>query len=62
MTQPRGNPEIAKYHFQTKRKEPCTAHISLRVPPSLEAKLKEQENWQEFVRQTLAEKLELESA
>ncbi len=58
MTQPRGNPEIAKYHFQTERKEPCTAHISLRVPPSLKAKLKAQENWQEFVRQAIAEKLQ----
>ena len=43
--------------FTTDRDESCTAHISLRVPPSLKAKLKEKENWQEFVRQAIAEKL-----
>ena len=48
--------------FTTDREESCTAHISLRIPPSLKAKLKEKENWQEFVRQTLLEKLEAESA
>ena len=48
--------------FTTDREEPCTAHISLRIPPSLKAKLKKKDNWQEFVRQTLQKALELESA
>ena len=48
--------------FTTDREESCTAHISLRIPPSLKAKLKEKENWQEFVRETLQKALDLESA
>ncbi len=48
--------------YTTDRKESCTAQLNLRVPPSLSAKIKERENWQEFVRQTLLEKLEAESA
>ena len=62
MAKPRGNPEVSKYHFKTDRKEPCTAQLNLRVQPSLLEKIKQQENWQEFVRQTLAEKLEIKSA
>ena len=48
--------------YTTDRKESCTAQLNLRVPPSLIAKIKEKDNWQEFVRQTLAEKIETESA
>ncbi len=48
--------------FTTDRKESCTAQISVRIPPSLKAKLSQKENWQEFVRQTLQKALELESA
>ena len=63
MPNPKGNPEsLAEYKFKTSRKEACTAQLNLRVPPSLIAKIKEQENWQEFVRQTLQKALELESA
>ena len=49
-------------HFTTDREESCTAQISVRIPPSLKAKLQKKDNWQEFVRQTLLEKLEAESA
>ena len=48
--------------YTTDRKESCTAQLNLRVPPSLIAKIKEKDNWQEFVRQTLTEKIEAESA
>ena len=52
------NPEKAKpTQFTTTRKEACTASLNVRVPPSLLAKIKEQENWQEFVRKTLSENL-----
>lgn len=54
------NPPIENY-FKTDRKESCTAQLNLRVPPSLLEKIKEQENWQEFVRSALAEKLEVKS-
>ncbi len=63
MPNPKGHPEsLVEYKFTTNRKEPCTAQLNLRVPPSLIAKIKEKENWQDFVRQTLQKALELESA
>ena len=49
--------QIKAYTFTTERKESCTAQLNLRVPPSLLARIKEQENWQEFVRKTLSENL-----
>ena len=49
---------IKEYQFTTDRPESCTAHLSLRITPSLKAKLKEQENWQELVRQAIAKALE----
>ncbi|MDJ0531659.1 MAG: hypothetical protein QNJ70_04040 [Xenococcaceae cyanobacterium MO_207.B15] len=55
MKRGRGNPEAEKYHFKTDRPEACTAQISIRIPPSLKAKLKDIDNWQELVRQTLEE-------
>ena len=48
--------------FTTDRKESCTVQMNVKMPPSLIAKIKEKDNWQEFVRQTLLEKLEAESA
>ena len=54
------NPPIEN-RFKTDRQESCTAQLNLRVPPSLLEKIKEQENWQEFVRSALAEKLEVKS-
>ncbi len=48
--------------FTTDKEESCTAQMNVRVPPSLIAKIKQKDNWQEFVRQTLLEKLEAESA
>ena len=54
------NPSIEN-RFKTDREESCTAQLNLRVPPSMLAKIKERENWQEFVRRTLAEKLEAQS-
>lgn len=53
MSNIKGNPNIKKYGFKTDRPEPLTAKLSMRVTDSLLAKLKEKENWQEFVRETL---------
>ena len=47
--------------FKTDREESCTAQMNVKVPASLLAKLKKREHWQEFVGQTLLEKLEAES-
>lgn len=47
--------------FTTDKEESCTAQMNIRVPPSLIAKIKQKENWQEFVRQTLQKALETES-
>ena len=56
------NPKIENLRpFTTDREESCTAQMNVRVPPSLIAKIKQKENWQEFVRQTLKEALESES-
>ncbi len=48
--------------FKTDREESCTAQMNVKMPPSLLAKVKKREHWQEFVRQTLQKALELESA
>jgi hypothetical protein len=64
MSNPKGNPNIKEYGFKTDRLEPLTAKLSMRVTDSMLTKLKEKENWQEFVRETLANALqdELQSA
>ena len=58
MSNPTGNPNIKNYGFKTDRVEPLTAKLSMRVTNSMLAKLKEQENWQELVREAIAEKLQ----
>ena len=63
MPNPKGHPEsLENYKFQTTRKEACTAQISVRVPPSLKAKLKDVDNWQEGVREYLQKIVEPKSA
>lgn len=57
MSRPGGNPDFSKYQFSTERVESCTAKLSVRIQPSLLAKLQEQENWQDFVREAIASKL-----
>ncbi len=56
MSRPGGNPDLEKYQFQQKYDwdEPCTAKMTLRLPPSQYAKLKEIDNWQEKVRGAIA--------
>ncbi len=53
---PNPNPS-PKTRFTTDRPEPLIAKLQVRVPVSLKEKVYEQENWQEFVRQAIAEKL-----
>ncbi len=58
MSNPKGNQDIKKYGFKTDRAEPLTAKLSMRVTDSMLAQLKERENWQELVREAIAEKLQ----
>ena len=60
MSRPGGNPDLVKYQFKTDRSEPCTAKLTLRVPPSQYAELKKLPNWQEKVRGAIAELIEEE--
>lgn len=55
---PGGNPDIKKYGFKTDRDEPLRELLQIRVATSMKQQLKQQDNWQEFVRQAIAEKLE----
>ena len=55
---PGGNPDFGnKYAFQTERDEPLTENVSLRISASMKSQLKQKKNWQEIVRQAIAEKL-----
>lgn len=57
---PGGNPDFGtKYAFTTTREEPLTENVSIRVSATMKSQLKKQKNWQELVRQAIAEKLEL---
>lgn len=59
---PGGNPSLVAYQFTTDRDEPLTAKITIRLAPSMLEKLKELDNYREFIRQAVTEKLEKESA
>lgn len=54
---PGGNPDIKQYGFKSDRDEPLRSRLQLRVPDSMKQQLEQQDNWQEFVRQAIAEKL-----
>ena len=53
---PGGNPEISKYSFKQKYDwdEPCSAKMTLRLPPSLYEQIRQIPDWQEEVRQAIA--------
>ncbi len=53
---PGGNPDIVKYSFKQQYEwdEPCSAKISLRLPPTLYEELKTVPEWQEKVRKAIA--------
>ena len=55
---PGGNPDLKNYGFKTDRPESLTAKLSMRVAPSMLAELKKKDNWQELVREAIAEKLQ----
>ena len=55
---PGGNPDLVKFQFSTDRPEPCSANLVVRIPPSQHEKLKQLPNWQEKVREAIADLLE----
>ena len=57
---PGGNPDLEEYQFEQKYDwdEPCTAKMTLRLPPSLYAEIKKLPNWQETVRKAIVKELE----
>ncbi len=55
---PGGNPELKAHQFKTSRKEPLTAPMVVKLSKSMLQKLKSQKNWQDLVREAIAEKLE----
>ena len=57
MSNLKGNPNIKQHGFKTDREESLTAKLSMRVAPSMLDELKKKDNWQELVRQAIAEKL-----
>lgn len=63
MANPKGHPEsIQKYKFKSTKAERCNAQLNVRVPESLLKELKQLENWQDFVRDTLKEAVKAKSA
>ena len=60
---PGGNPDLEEYQFEQKYDwdEPCTAKMTLRLPPSLYEEVKKLPNWQERVRKAIASIVDSES-
>ena len=55
---PGGNPDFGtKYAYTTERPEPLTKKITVRIPETMDSQLREIDNYREFVRQAIAEKL-----
>ena len=53
VPRPGGNPKIKDHGFKTDRPESLTAHLSMRVTPSMLRKLRTHDNWREFVRNAI---------
>ena len=58
MPNPNPSPDT---RFKTDRPESCVARLALRVPPSMLEKLKQKDDWHEFVRQAIARALDEEA-
>lgn len=55
MANPNPSP---KTRYTTNRNEPLTSNLSMKVSASMKTRLKQQENWQELVREAIAKALE----
>ncbi len=58
---PNPNPS-PKTRFKSERPEPLSSKITVRLTDSMLQELKAQENYREFIRQAIAEKLQSNSA
>jgi hypothetical protein len=58
---PGGNPDLEQHQFSTDRAESLTEKLTIRIPPSMMAALKQRENWQELVRNAIAQALQQEN-
>jgi hypothetical protein len=58
---PGGNPDLEQYQFSTDRAESLTEKLTIRIPPSMMTALKQRENWQELVRNAIAQALQQEN-
>ncbi|KAI9132347.1 hypothetical protein [Acaryochloris sp. CCMEE 5410] len=57
MPRPGGNPDLVAHQFKTDRPEPLSARIQIRVTERMKEQVTAVPNWQEFVREAIAEKL-----
>lgn len=57
MTRSGGNPDLVHHQLITDRDEPLIAKLSMRVSPSMLEQIRCRDNWQDFVRDAIAEKL-----
>lgn len=55
---PGGNPALKDYQFSTSREEALTEKITIRISPSMLKQLKELDNYREFCRLAIAEKIQ----
>ena len=55
MANPNPSPET---RFKTNRSEPLNSKVTVRVTDSMLEQLKQQDNYREFIRQAIAEKLQ----
>ncbi|MGK7872876.1 MAG: hypothetical protein AB4426_06050 [Xenococcaceae cyanobacterium] len=59
MPRPGGNPDFGKkYAFKTHRKEPLAKKITVRITETMDSQLREIDDYREFIREAIAEKLE----
>lgn len=61
MSRPGGNPDLVAHQFNTTRDEPLTEKVTIRISESMFKELQKLENYREFIRQAIAEKLENKS-
>lgn len=52
-----GNPELQKHQFTTNRDEPLTSTITIRITLSMLKQLRSINNFPEFVREAISDKL-----
>jgi len=56
-----GNPDLKIYQFKSEREESLTERVTLRLTPSMMQYLKQLDNYPEFIRQAILEKIQREA-